>query len=330
MHRAAFCEPPPPGSRSTCDRRTLRMDTRLVLTAEAGGRPLGHETGTRAEAGFIEPRVSASGASRRSGLEPVASCRCDSTACNATGTSSAGGIRIGRSSPTPRRRGTSGISTSSSRTGEREVDDVLAWVESLGVTTRRGRALDFGCGAGRISQALGASLRTRGRRGHRPFDDCARQPAQSARRTLPLRAERARGPAAVPGLERRLPLQPAGAATSPAERDQGLCRRVRAGFSTRAASRCSTCPLLRWTRRWPAALSRRSRRCFSSGSIAAPSHARRPMEIPQHGSERRPARRAGAATDEVGRNRRVRAARIRLTATPGRGSWYCITVKAKG
>ena len=40
------------------------------------------------------------------------------------------------------------------RTGEREVDDVLAWVESLGVTTRRGRALDFGCGAGRISQAL--------------------------------------------------------------------------------------------------------------------------------------------------------------------------------
>ena len=41
------------------------------------------------------------------------------------------------------------------KTGEREVDDVLAWVESLGVATRRGRALDFGCGAGRISQALG-------------------------------------------------------------------------------------------------------------------------------------------------------------------------------
>jgi SAM-dependent methyltransferase len=40
------------------------------------------------------------------------------------------------------------------KTGEREVDEVLAWVESLGVTTRRGRALDFGCGAGRISQAL--------------------------------------------------------------------------------------------------------------------------------------------------------------------------------
>jgi SAM-dependent methyltransferase len=39
-------------------------------------------------------------------------------------------------------------------TGEREVDDVLAWVASLGMTLRRGRALDFGCGAGRISQAL--------------------------------------------------------------------------------------------------------------------------------------------------------------------------------
>lgn len=39
-------------------------------------------------------------------------------------------------------------------TGEREVDDVLGWVASLGLTPRRGRALDFGCGAGRISQAL--------------------------------------------------------------------------------------------------------------------------------------------------------------------------------
>jgi SAM-dependent methyltransferase len=39
-------------------------------------------------------------------------------------------------------------------TGHREVDDVLTWVESLGMTVRLGRALDFGCGAGRISQAL--------------------------------------------------------------------------------------------------------------------------------------------------------------------------------
>lgn len=40
------------------------------------------------------------------------------------------------------------------KTGEHEVEDVLAWVASLGVTIRRDRALDFGCGAGRISQAL--------------------------------------------------------------------------------------------------------------------------------------------------------------------------------
>ena len=39
-------------------------------------------------------------------------------------------------------------------TGEREVDEVLAWVASLGVATTRSRGLDFGCGAGRISQAL--------------------------------------------------------------------------------------------------------------------------------------------------------------------------------
>lgn len=40
------------------------------------------------------------------------------------------------------------------RTGEHEVADVLAWVASLGVQVRGQRALDFGCGAGRISQAL--------------------------------------------------------------------------------------------------------------------------------------------------------------------------------
>ena len=40
------------------------------------------------------------------------------------------------------------------KTGEHEVDEVLAWMSSLGVSPRRGRALDFGCGAGRVSQAL--------------------------------------------------------------------------------------------------------------------------------------------------------------------------------
>ena len=40
------------------------------------------------------------------------------------------------------------------KTGEHEVADVLAWVASLHLPLRRQRALDFGCGAGRISQAL--------------------------------------------------------------------------------------------------------------------------------------------------------------------------------
>jgi SAM-dependent methyltransferase len=40
------------------------------------------------------------------------------------------------------------------RTGEREVAEVLAWVASLGVAVPQSRAFDFGCGAGRISQAL--------------------------------------------------------------------------------------------------------------------------------------------------------------------------------
>jgi SAM-dependent methyltransferase len=39
-------------------------------------------------------------------------------------------------------------------TGEREIDDVLTYVESLGVELDRRRALDFGCGLGRLTQAL--------------------------------------------------------------------------------------------------------------------------------------------------------------------------------
>ena len=38
--------------------------------------------------------------------------------------------------------------------GEAEVAEVLDWVGLLGVTISRRRALDFGCGAGRLSQAL--------------------------------------------------------------------------------------------------------------------------------------------------------------------------------
>lgn len=40
-------------------------------------------------------------------------------------------------------------------TGEEEVARVLEWVDGLDVELRRGRALDFGCGVGRLTQALG-------------------------------------------------------------------------------------------------------------------------------------------------------------------------------
>ncbi len=39
-------------------------------------------------------------------------------------------------------------------TGRREIEDVLEYTDRLGLLLRRGRALDFGCGVGRLSQAL--------------------------------------------------------------------------------------------------------------------------------------------------------------------------------
>lgn len=42
------------------------------------------------------------------------------------------------------------------QTGRTEVDEVLARVRTLGVTPGAGAAIDFGCGAGRLSQALRA------------------------------------------------------------------------------------------------------------------------------------------------------------------------------
>ncbi|MGH7465559.1 MAG: class I SAM-dependent methyltransferase [Longimicrobiales bacterium] len=41
-------------------------------------------------------------------------------------------------------------------TGRQEIRDVIAYVTSLGINLRRGRALDFGCAVGRLSQALAA------------------------------------------------------------------------------------------------------------------------------------------------------------------------------
>ena len=39
-------------------------------------------------------------------------------------------------------------------TGEKEINDLMAYLASLDLEVRRRRALDFGCGAGRLSQAL--------------------------------------------------------------------------------------------------------------------------------------------------------------------------------
>ena len=39
-------------------------------------------------------------------------------------------------------------------TGKQEIKDVMQYVETLGLLQRRGRALDFGCGVGRLTQAL--------------------------------------------------------------------------------------------------------------------------------------------------------------------------------
>src|SRR2546423_3765771 len=40
------------------------------------------------------------------------------------------------------------------RTGSDEIQSLIADVEALGLTMQRRRALDFGCGPGRLSQAL--------------------------------------------------------------------------------------------------------------------------------------------------------------------------------
>ena len=43
-------------------------------------------------------------------------------------------------------------------TGVKEIADVFAYLDEGGVSVTRGRALDFGCGAGRLSQALAGDV----------------------------------------------------------------------------------------------------------------------------------------------------------------------------
>ena len=40
-------------------------------------------------------------------------------------------------------------------TGKKEIDDVMEYIKSLGVNILRRKALDFGCGVGRLTQSLG-------------------------------------------------------------------------------------------------------------------------------------------------------------------------------
>ena len=45
------------------------------------------------------------------------------------------------------------------QTGQREIRDVLQYVDRLGLQLGRGKALDFGCGVGRLSRALATHFR---------------------------------------------------------------------------------------------------------------------------------------------------------------------------
>ena len=73
----------------------------------------------------------------------------------------------------------------------------LAELAGAGCRAANGRALDFGCGFGRLTLALAEHVRPgRGRR-HRPVDDRAGQRAQHGRRADPLPPQQRRRPGPV-------------------------------------------------------------------------------------------------------------------------------------
>jgi SAM-dependent methyltransferase len=45
-------------------------------------------------------------------------------------------------------------------TGQRQIDETFGFLDEKGVEVRRGKALDFGCGVGRLTQALGEKFET--------------------------------------------------------------------------------------------------------------------------------------------------------------------------
>ena len=74
----------------------------------------------------------------------------------ASGRSSPGSTRCGRCSSEPDRKGGRWDLDAFLETGEVEVERTLGRVAELGLPERRDRALDFGCGVGRITRALAA------------------------------------------------------------------------------------------------------------------------------------------------------------------------------
>lgn len=54
----------------------------------------------------------------------------------------------------PKKRGNKWRIDEFFNTGQREIDAIMKYVESLGINIQRRKALDFGCGVGRLTQAL--------------------------------------------------------------------------------------------------------------------------------------------------------------------------------
>lgn len=54
----------------------------------------------------------------------------------------------------PRKKGNRWSADDFFETGREEIDSVMHYIDSLKITLRREKALDFGCGAGRLTQAL--------------------------------------------------------------------------------------------------------------------------------------------------------------------------------
>ena len=59
-------------------------------------------------------------------------------------------------------------------TGVKQIAGVMETIQSLGIDVARGRALDFGCGVGRLTQALCDAFWGILRSGYRRLDDRAR------------------------------------------------------------------------------------------------------------------------------------------------------------